>query len=282
MAERGANHTAQTAENYLYEIKKYLAINPRARYFKYADIVCYIERLGNKYHKVANRARMLAAVKKYYDYLLFTGRRKDHPCRRFFIKRKRTAIQTQDLFDMEELELLYNRPNRYNKLNIRNQVIISLLIHQALTSNEIVNLVVSNINLDKGTVYVKASRNIAGRKLQLDVSQINLLNRYINETRLKMKCNDTNKLILSIRGKEISVDGINSIFEPLKLMFPGKTLNPCKIRMSVVSYWLNEKKIPVEQVMDLSGHKWASSVLMYKKTNIDEQLELINRYHPLR
>jgi len=183
---------------------------------------------------------------------------------------------------MEELQLLYTRPNRYKFIDTRDKIITSLLIHQALTSNEIKDLNLTNIDLDMGTIYIKASRKISGRTLELDKSQIMLLDTYINEIRPKMIRTNTNRLILSKLGKEISVCGIHAIFEPMKVLFPYKNLCPERIRMSVISYWLNDKKIPVEQVMDMSGQKWPSSVMMYKKINIEEQRELINRYHPLR
>ncbi|MDD3875995.1 MAG: site-specific integrase [Bacteroidales bacterium] len=277
-----ANHTQSTADNYLFEIKNFIAINPRARFYKYGDLVKYVEGLAVRYSKVPTRVRILAAVKKYYDFLLHTGRRNNHPCRKLNIKRNKTAIQTQDLFTIEELQLLYSRPNRYKYIDTRDKVIISLLIHQALTSNEITNLNLSNVDLDKGTIHIKASRKISGRTLELDKSQIMLFDTYINEVRPKMKRSDTNRLILSKLGKGISVCGIHSIFEPMKVLFPNKNLCPIRIRMSIISIWLNEKKIPVEQVMDMSGQKWPSSVMMYKKINVEEQRELINRYHPLK
>lgn len=71
------------------------------------------------------------------------------------------------------------------------------------------------------------------------------------------------------------------VIETLKPLFPDRNLNPERIRMSVISYWLNDKKFPVKQVMDLSGQKWPSTVMQYKKINVEEQRELINKFHPL-
>ena len=277
-----ANHTPSTAKTYLFEINNYLATNPRARYYKYMDIVKFVEILNGKYSNIRSRIQILSAVKRYYDYLLESGKRSDHPCKRLIIKSPPHNIQTHDLFSMDELKLLFNRPNRYKNLDIRDKVVLTLLTQLALTSDEIINLNLSNINLDEGTIHIKASNKIAGRTLELDRTQIRLLDSYINETRPKMLMTETNKLILNKLGYPISVDGIHSIIEPLKSMFPDRKLNPEKIRMSVISYWLNEKKIPVEEVMDISGIKWASSVMKYKRIDIDEQRELINRFHPLR
>ena len=277
-----AAHTKQTADNYLYVIINFLSIHPDARKFQYMDLVQYFDQLTIRYPKVATRIRMLAAIKKYYDFLLHTGRRIDHPCRKLIIKRKKTAIQTQDLFSMNELQLLYTRPNRYKNLDVRDRVLFSFLLQQALSSHELAELNITNIDLDKGEVHIKASAKISGRILPLDVSQIALLIRYLNETRPAMIKAKTSKLIISKAGGGMSVDSIHAVFEPLRMLFPGRTMNPERIRMSVISYWLNDRKMPVEQVMELSGLKWASSVMQYKKIDIAEQSKLINRFHPLR
>lgn len=277
-----ANHTLKSAKSYLFDINNYLATTPRARYYKYMDIVKHIETLAAKYPKPATRIRILSAIKRYYDYLYEAGKRSDHPCKRLVIKRKRVNIQTQDLFSMDELQLLFNRPNRYKNLDTRNKVVLSLLIYQGLTSEEIISLNLSNIDMEERTIFIKATRRISERTLELDKSQIKLFETYINETRTQMIMTSTNRLILNKLGYPISVDGIHSIIEPLKSMFPDRTLNPERIRMSVISYWLNDKKIPIEQVMDISGVKWASSISMYKRIDMDEQREFINRFHPLK
>lgn len=274
-------HTKQTADNYLYVISNFLSIHPDARKFQYMDIVQYIDQLTIRYPKVATRTRMLAAIKKYYDFLLHTGRRIDHPCRKLIIKRKKTAIQTQDLFSMKELQLLYTRPKRYKHLDVRDCLIFSLLIHQALSSHEIAGLKLSDVDPDKGTVHIRSSAKIAGRTLPINDSQVSLIAKYLNETRFALITKPTNRLVLSKTGGSISVDGIHAIFAPLRMLFPGRTLNPERIRMSVISYWLNDREMPVEQVMELSGLKWASSVQQYKKIDVAVQRQIINRYHPL-
>jgi integrase/recombinase XerD len=73
------------------------------------------------------------------------------------------------------------------------------------------------------------------------------------------------KLIVSKLGKPISVDSIHAMIQPLKTLFPDRKLNPKTIRMSVICNWLNEKKIPLEIVQELSGHKWPGSTEKYIK-----------------
>ena len=90
----------------------------------------------------------------------------------------------------------------------------------------------------------------------------------------------TEKLILSKLGKPFSVDGVCSVIEPLKSLFPDRKLNPQTIRMSVICNWLNEKKIDLVKVQELAGHKWPGTTEKYIKIDAKNERELINRYYP--
>jgi len=275
-------HTKKTAEAYIYTIDKFIKLNPTALKFKYDDIVRYLEQLTYEHSNTDYRIRILSAIKKYFDYLVFSGKRNDHPCKNLNIKRSKSQIQVHKLLTMDELLLLTQRFNRYKYLDVRNQIIILLLIYQGLTSEEIVSLDVSNIDLDNHTVYVKASKKLRRRTIEMHQSQIDLFQNYIFEIRPKLVKIDTKKLLINKLGDKMTVDGIHSILEPLNELFPDKELNPKRVRQSVISHWLNDRKLPLEMVMDLSGIKWPSSVLMYKKTNANDQRAIINRFHPLK
>ena len=277
-----ANHPPTTAKTYLFEIGNYLKTNPRARYYKYMDIAEFVKGLKDRFEIVSSRITVLSAVKRYYDYLIESGKRSDHPCKLLKIKKAKHQIQLQDLFSNEELQMLFNRPNRYKNIDARDKVVLSLLISLGLTSSEVINIKLSHINFDKDTIYIKGSRYINTRTLEMDRNLSRLLERYINYTRPNMLRTTTDILVLNKLGKPITVDGINSILVPMRSMFPDRKLCPERVRMSVISYWLNDKKMPIEKVMDLSGIKWPSTIEMYKKKDIVSDRELLNRYHPLK
>lgn len=271
----------KTAESYLYTINHFLNTNPKAKRYQYKDIVNYMEKVSKKQSNIQYRIRILSALKKYYDYLVMSGYRSDHPCKRLNIKIKgNQTIQVQELFNSMELQLLMERENRYKHLDVRNNVLISLLIYQGLASDEIVRLTVKDIDLDNGTIYIKGSANLNKRKLELVPKQMILFSNYINETRPAIKRSITDKFILTKLGKPITVDSIHAMTELFRVLFPDRKLNPQTIRMSVICNWLNEKNIPLERVQELAGHKWPGTTEKYIKVNSLEQRELINRYFP--
>jgi integrase/recombinase XerD len=82
------NLSTKTAESYLYTINHFLKINPKAKRFKFQDIVSYMEQVSSKQSNIQYRVRILSAIKKYYDYLVMMGLRNEHPCKQLTIKNK--------------------------------------------------------------------------------------------------------------------------------------------------------------------------------------------------
>ncbi|MCZ8169894.1 MAG: tyrosine-type recombinase/integrase [Flavobacterium sp.] len=140
---------------------------------------------------------------------------------------------------------------------------------------------VKDVDLDNGTIYIKASTNLNRRTLELKNKQMLMFAKYINEVRPVLDKYKTNKLLLGKLGRPLHVDSIHAIIEPLKVLFPERNLNPRTIRMSVICNWLNESKIPLERVQELAGHKWPSTTEKYIKANAENERELINRYFPM-
>lgn len=275
-------HTKTTVKSYLFANKVFLLDNPNPENFTYKDVVNYLNAKSQDYDNSNTKVYLLNGMKKYFDYLVEIGRRDDHPCKNFHLRnlRKREVIH-QDLFTSAELELLMDREERYADLKQKNQVITSLLIYQGLNSAEIAALNLSHIDLDAGTVFVKASKKISQRHLELNNRQYRLFDRYLNEGRKNLLREDTNAFILGKLGKRITVDDVHYIVSTAKGLFPDRNLTPAAIRQSVIANWLNEKKIPLEQAQIMAGQKWISTTQRYRQANMEEEREMMNKWFPL-
>lgn len=274
----------ETVKLYLRDIKIYLdyQTEEKAKTANYQDILQYIEYLRKNYPKPQTINRMLYGVKAYYFWLIETGQRNDHPCRYLRVKdAKSKPLQLQDLFTEKELESLLDRKERYESIRIRNQVIISLLIYQALRQKEIINLKVQDIDLESGTVFIDATRNTNERTLQLQTSQVMMFYRYIHEVRPNLIKTGTSQLIINLRGNPETGEGINYLIETFKTKYPDRNLNAQIIRQSVISNLLKSGK-GLREVQYFAGHKKISSTERYKQTGLEELKAAIMKYHPLQ
>lgn len=225
---------------------------------------------------------ILCALKKYYDYLIESGQRNDHPCRtmRFKAIRKKGVIHN-DLFTSSELELLLQREERYPVVKERNQVLVSLLIYQGLKVKEICDLKVTQVNLDEGKIYVKETKSTMRRHLELHPKQYRLFDKYMNQSRKELLKGTNESLVIGMRGGSITKDDIRYLVETFRGLFPDRQLSPDTIRMSVVSNWLNEKRFPLDQVQLMAGHRNISTTAKYRQSPTDDKRLIINRIHPL-
>ena len=107
----------------------------------FKDVLNYIEHLRKNYDLSPKTLRhCLYGVKIYFNYLLETGQRNDHPCSELFLKDKiDRQIQVDTLYSPETLETFFETYQIKKKkyLENRNKIIISLLIYQALTVKEL-------------------------------------------------------------------------------------------------------------------------------------------------
>lgn len=269
-----------SVDSYLRTISDYLTTNPNADKAKYFEVVKYMQEVQERYNG-STPTRILAAIKKYYDYLVFVGDRNEHPCKNYTVRVKQNrSIHFDTLFTLEELEMLLNREERYIGMRERNRAMISLLIYQGLTIRELENLKTSDVDIDEGTIIIKGSLRNNKRILLMTPKQVAIMYDYL-QVRSDLLQSRTDKFLMSIRGVGMSGDSINAVVESMKLAFPDRNLNPTTIRQSVIANWLNVKKKPLDEVQIMAGHKHPSSTERYIRKDIENHVQLINQFHPL-
>jgi integrase/recombinase XerD len=278
------NYTPSTVRIYLFEINHFLAFlgKEKARAARYKDIITYVHHLRKQYDNPATISRIVHAIKQYYFFLIETNKREDHPCRRLQIKRRNAGeIQIQDLLSKKELEMLLQREERYEILTLRNRVVMSLLVHQALRPKEIEQLKSEDLDLEKGEFYTKGTPKTNARTLPLKPEQIMLFYRYVNEVRPQLVKSETEAFIITQKGTPQTAEGIHYLIETFRPMFPTKRLTPTTIRQSVIAAKLKSgNDLRIVQVF--AGHKKPSATEKYRQNNLEALKLAINKHHPLK
>lgn len=269
--------------SYLYDIEKYKKANKNADQYDYEKVMQYMEQLRNN-HKVSNVKRVLASIKKYYDYLIETGKRKDNPVRSIKLRDgKPNPIQLQDLFTEKELQILLKpRKERYPFLAKRNKIIMSLLVYQGLRIGEIENLKLTDVDLEKADLQIQATGITNARNLPLKAEQILLLYQYINQDRNKLKTfrNDENALLLGKLGTPIRKEDVDYLITTYQNQFKKK-LTATTIRQSVIANLLT-KNNDLRIVQHFAGHKSPDTTEKYRQTGLNALKTAIEKLHPVR
>lgn len=287
-------YNKSTLASNLYNIKRFTDYyQNKAEKATFKEVLHYIEHLRKNYNLHPKTLRhCLYGVKIYFNYLLETGQRKDHPCSELLLRDKiDKQIQIDTLYNQETLENFFETYQIKKKkyLENRNKVIISLLIYQALSVKEIAELQVENINLEKCEIYIKSSEALTAkspqsRTLPLQAKQILLIYNYIEKDRVKLlqynkKKETETTFILGQYGEKINPHGISKMINEQKPK--AEQIQPIKIRQSAIANLL-KKENDTRIVQVFSGHRRASTTIQYKQTELEILQKAVNQYHPIK
>ena len=268
------------------------------------EVTSYLKHLQNKGQNNQTRSINLNTLKHYFDYLIQNEIRNDNPAKHIKIRGTKQK-QLYPIFTKEELESIYKNyqiPNaedkrsnrnwfeRYKKSKQRNKAILSLMIYQALTTDEINRLTVKDVKLKEGVIFISGTRKSNERELELKPHQIMELMEYQLTTRKELLNNQTNEqyFIPSLPVGKKAVDcgqkavGTTNIWKVLSKEIKTqnkKFINFQQIRTSIITHWL--KQYNLRQVQYMAGHRFISSTERYLAGQVEELQADVDMYHPI-
>lgn len=266
---------------------------------RHNDIIAFIQSYNVKGTGKKTTTGYILHVKKYFDFLQSENEVSDNPCSHIKIKGIKRKV-LYEVLSMEEMEKLYNDyaieivinkteamkcppPQHIQVLaRKRNKVILGLLIYQAIRSEELNRLQVSDVKLKEGKIHIPGAKRSNERTLRLESCQVFDLLEYINDTRKQMlKCRKATEpmpdLFMSMTGGKGLSNALAILVMHLKAM-NGKVKNLDQLRASVIVHWLKLYNLRKVQVM--AGHRYISSTEVYKASHLDDLKEDIKNYHP--
>ena len=277
------HYSSSSIKGYRNMIGRYEALlGERSKSAGYGDVLYYIGILRKGGLHPKSLRNHLFAIKIYYNYLIESGQREDHPCRWMTLRDKiNRQIETESLYSRGELEEFYESYRaRAALLENRDRIIIGLLIYQGLTVMEIGALRTEDIDLEKGRIRVRESRNTKGRSLPLKPEQIMLFYRYLQEDRELLSARgegESERFLLSEKGGGLVIHNIGRVINRGR----KKKLLPQKIRQSVIAELLKENH-DLRIVQEFAGHKRSSCTQSYRQSGLEELRVMILRHHPLK
>lgn len=270
-----------SVSSYIEDLYKYLEYmehnNIRsALKIKYNDIIDYLKYLDDNNYKVTSVTRKIISIKLFHKYL-------------------------NEKYNIENVSLKINNPKFYRKLpniltieevdklldiklitafDYRNKAMLELMYSSGLRVSELVDLKLSNINIENGYVRIfgkgKKERIVPIGEIALDYLKI-----YINEYRDSMlKGYYTENVFLNNHGKNMTRQGF---FLIIKKIADEKNINknitPHMLRHSFATHLLNNGA-DLRTIQEMLGHSNISTTQIYTTVTSDilkENYELYKR-----
>lgn len=188
------------------------------------------------------------------------------PVRR--IHKIRTKTVVKEVISDEKIELL-----RDNCAHIRDLAMIDLLISTGMRVGELVNLNVSDINLESREciVYGKGNKE---RKVYFDARAKLHLKKYIDSRE------DNNEaLFVSLQSphRRLQISGVEIRLRNLGRSLGLEKIHPHKFRRTMATRAI-DKGMPIEQVQKLLGHQQIDTTMRYAMVSQNNVKESHRRY----
>lgn len=267
------------------------------------EVLSFLNHLQKKGHESVTRNIRLNVIKQFFSYQIEVGCRIENPIKHLKIRgNKRQKLYP--LLDKQQLDGLYNeykipsledeRKNRnwfkyYLLSKARNKSIISLMVHQGLTTPEVERLSLNDLKLKEGKIYIMGSRKSNERTLELKSNQIIELMEYQYTTRVELlKFQEKESKITTNLFLPTPIAGRKKANESLQI-WKGLTkeikqqnksfINFKQVRTSVITHWL--KQFNLRQVQYMAGHRYVSSTEAYLVNNVEDLQADIDKFHPV-
>lgn len=274
-------------ENHVIQYKKLCSKHQKLEQLSFNELLQIIEIQREKY-TIQTINNQLHSLECYFYYQITIGNRTDNPIENFRIKCEKLKL-LQGFLSKEELDFIYaNYPEikkskiaKYNIYNIRNKIILGLLVYQGISTGTLEVLKTLDIDLEKAQITVPktSERKLNERVLPLESVQIIELYNYINAHRNELiklvEANENSDLLFPKRDKSRMKDLTKAIKIQVQKYFKINELQ--QLRISRIALWLKDYNL--REVQYKSGYKCLSSLEKYNQNAIESLKEAVAKYH---
>lgn len=273
-----------TCEAYIRDIKKLMIFAESALCNSPLDVDSELIRnllkeMDENGIKARSRARTLAGIRSFYDFLIFQDLLKVNPTE--LIEGPKLGRKLPTILSLNEIDNLISAIDLSTPQGERNRAILECLYCCGLRVSELTELRIHDLFLDEGFIKVKGKGN-KERLVPISPGLIKYIEIYRNEIRVHQQIAKGHEsvLFLNRRGKALTrvmiFTIIKKLAEKIKLT---KKISPHTFRHSFATH-LVEGGADLRAVQDMLGHESITTTEIY--THLDKQYikEEVISHHP--
>jgi len=238
----------------------------------------YLSHLMEQGFVKASIARKLSAIRSFYRYLLREGMVPASPVATTSPKLDR---RLPSFLTMGEVEQLLAAPDLSTPQGQRDRALIELLYASGIRVSELVNLDISQVNLDSHEIRVwgKGSKE---RVVLMGTLAAKALSTYLSQGRPKLSGNKkSNALFLNRYGERLTERRVQKMLEQYaKLAGIGKRVHPHMLRHTFATHLL-DGGADLRVVQELLGHANLSSTQVYTHVTKSQARKVYLAAHPM-
>ncbi|HHZ01886.1 MAG TPA: tyrosine-type recombinase/integrase [Tissierellia bacterium] len=273
------NLSENTISSYIYDIRSFkeylweeydLDLNET----KKSHILTYLVNLQKKGKSSSTISRTISSLKNFFNFLKNEKIISDNPASSIHSPKpikKKPSILTEN-----EINLLMTLPDKNTFKGSRDLAILELLYSSGIKVSELINIKISEINLNAGIIHIAGPKE---RLVPLSQYAKGAIENYMNNFRNK-KIEDNLFLFINTSGKPISRQGIWKIIKSYeKKMNINKEISPQVLRNSFAVHLLSNGA-DLGTVQELMGLSSISAIQNYVNNVEFKSLEVFKKSFP--
>ena len=270
-----------TVESYRTEIKGYLDFfkekNIKVKNIKNSDIKDYLTYIKKGETSERTLAHNVSVIRTFYKFLLTQKVIERNPTEFLELPKLRKKLPT--VLSKEEVEKLLDI-DLTDCYSYRNKAMLELLYSTGLRVSELVNLELSNIDLESCTIKTIGKGN-KERIIPISDYALYYVEKYINEYRGSMlKKGVNNYVFINNHGNVMTRQGFFKIIKKLASEKDIKTpISPHTLRHSFATHLL-DYGADLRSIQEMLGHSNLSTTQIYTHVSSEHLKDNYNSSHP--
>ncbi|SDS69717.1 integrase/recombinase XerC [Gramella sp. MAR_2010_147] len=243
----------------------------------YAQIRSWIVELSES--NISNRTinRKISSLKAYYRFLLKTEQIESSPLTKH--KALKTPKKIQIPFSEDEIVRVLETIDDSTLEGIRDRLIVELFYSTGIRRAELINIKISDLDLDGGVLKVLGKRN-KERYIPLIASVKDTASKYLEGRRHTENISGSDYLFLTSKGDKIYESFVYRIINNYFSKVSGKLKrSPHILRHSFATHLLNQGA-NLNAVKELLGHSSLAATQVYTHNSIAELSKIHQNAHP--
>jgi len=268
-------HDLQLVEAFLHDMDITLG---EASYVNLSDYFSF--RLNSdKEYKNSSTARLMSALRRYYQYLCREKIREDDPSAK--LQSPKTIKPLPKSLSESEVDGLLSSPDLSDMVQFRDKAMLELLYATGLRVSELVGLHVEQVNLQQGVVRITGKGNKT-RLVPLGEESLYWLERYLEEARPELLKGMSSDILFPSRRGNVMVR--QTFWHRIKFYaqvcgIDKDALSPHVLRHAFATHLLNYGA-DLRVVQMLLGHSDLSTTQIYTHIAQDRLKDLHHEHHP--
>ena len=274
--------SSNTVESYIRDVHQYseycTSLGKSAEKMGTKDFHGYLDYLTVLGKSEATKTRILASLRCFYKFMLSKGFCEIDPTET--VKIKRTEKKLPGILDSNEIMLLLSQTDGTDYKSRRDKAMLELLYATGIKVSELIELTVSNINLQIGILHLHNEKK--ERIVPMYPAAVKAISNYLVNVRPVIVTDEAeDRLFTNMNGQPMSRQGFWKIIKHYaETAGIKKDITPHTLRHSFAAHLL-ENGAQLKDIKEMLGHSDISSTQVYAQFVKSKYTMAYTKYHPL-